>query len=281
MSLDGNVVWHYSYGGNEEDHCFGMDVNDDGDIFLAGHTLSGTQNWDTYTVKIDNDGNLIWARTKGNPRGFNPQYIHDEAWGIKATNDGGCVVIAGTGDEYEEYSECNGQDCSDVWSAFLIKYNSIGDINWQKTFSSYEVSEDIYDWAGEAIDLTNDGGGILAIDNGQFGFLRLSNIQNILMNDYRNDLSTSFRLYNNYPNPFNPKTFLKYHLPQNSFVEVIVYDMQGKVLKNLVNTNQSSGFKIIQWDATDNQGQLVSAGVYLYTIEADGFRQAKKMILLK
>ena len=281
MSLDGNVVWHYSYGGNEEDHCFGMDVNDDGDIFLAGHTLSGTQNWDTYTIKIDNDGNLIWASTTGNPRGFNPQYIHDEAWGVNATNDGGCVVIAGTGDEYEEYSECNDLDCSDVWSAYLIKFNSIGDVNWQKTFSSYEVSEDIYDWAGEAIDLTNDGGGIIAIDNGQFGFLRLSNIQNILINDYRNDLPTSFRLYNNYPNPFNPKTILKYDLPQNSFVEVIIYDMQGKVVNNLVNTNQSSGFKTIQWDATDNQGQSVSAGVYIYTIEAGGFRQTKKMIFLK
>ena len=65
----------------------------------------------------------------------------------KATNDGGCVVIAGTGDEYEEYSECNDLDCSDVWSAYLIKYNGIGDVSWQKTFSSYEVSEDIYDWS--------------------------------------------------------------------------------------------------------------------------------------
>ena len=57
--------------------------------------------------------------------------------------------------------------------------------------------------------------------------------------------------------------------------------MQGKVVNNLVNTNQSSGLKSIQWDATDNQGQPVSAGVYLYTIEAGGFKQAKKMILLK
>ena len=189
--------------------------------------------------------------------------------------------IAGTGDEYEEYSECNDQDCSDVWNAYLIKFNSIGNVNWQKTFSSYEVSEEIYDWAGEAIDLTDDGGGILAIDNGQFGFLRLSNIQNILINDHRSDFPTKFKLYNNYPNPFNPKTILKYDLPQNSFVEVIIYDMQGKVVNNLVNTNQSSGFKTIQWDATDNQGQSVSAGVYIYTIEAGGFRQTKKIIFLK
>tara|TARA_B100000886_G_scaffold73659_1_gene47396 strand:+ start:455 stop:1939 length:1485 start_codon:yes stop_codon:yes gene_type:complete len=281
MSLDGNVIWHYSYGGNEEDHCFGMDVNDEGDIFLTGHTLSGTQNWDTYTVKINNDGDLVWASTKGNPRGFDPEFIHDEAWGVKATNDGGCIVIAGTGDEYEEYSECNGQDCSDVWSAYLIKYNSIGNVNWQKTFSSYEVSEEIYDWAGEAVDLTNDGGGIVAIDNGQFGFLRLSNIQNTLANDYRYDLPKSFNLYNNYPNPFNPKTILQYDLPQNSFVKVIVYDMQGKVVNNLVNGYQISGFKSVQWNATSNQGQPVSAGVYLYSIEAGRYKQIKKMILLK
>ena len=101
------------------------------------------------------------------------------------------------------------------------------------------------------------------------------------LNDHRNDLPTSFRLYDNYPNPFNPKTILNYDLPQNSFVEVIVYDMQGKVVNNLVNANQSSGFKSIQWDATNNQGQPVSAGVYLCTIEAVGFRQTKNMILLK
>ena len=55
----------------------------------------------------------------------------------------------------------------------------------------------------------------------------------------------------------------------------------GNVVNNLVNTNQSSGYKSIQWDATDNHGQPVSAGVYLYTIEAGEFRQTKKMILLK
>tara|TARA_A100001011_G_scaffold43041_1_gene40532 strand:- start:484 stop:1992 length:1509 start_codon:yes stop_codon:yes gene_type:complete len=281
MSLDGNVIWHYSYGGTEEDHCFGMDVNDEGHIFLAGHTLSGTQNWDTFTVKIDNDGNLIWTSTKGNPRGFNPIYIHDEAWGVKATNDGGCVVIAGTGDEYDEYSECNGQDCSDVWSAYLIKYNEFGDVSWQKTFSSFDVSEEIYDWAGEAIDLTYDGGGIIAIDNGQFGFLRLNNIQNTLSNDLRYVSPPSFKLYNNHPNPFNPVTTIEYELPENGLVSVTVYDIIGNVVNNLVNTNQSFGYKSVQWNATNNQGEPVSAGVYLYSIEAGNFRQTKKMILLK
>jgi flagellar hook assembly protein FlgD len=57
--------------------------------------------------------------------------------------------------------------------------------------------------------------------------------------------------------------------------------MLGKVVRNLLNTNQSSGKKSVQWDATNNQGQPVSAGIYLYSIETGGFRQTKKMILLK
>ena len=68
MSLDGEIIWHQSYGGNSYDHCFGMDVNSNGEIYLGGHTLSGTENWDTYTMKIDNNGNQLWEQKVGNPR---------------------------------------------------------------------------------------------------------------------------------------------------------------------------------------------------------------------
>jgi hypothetical protein len=90
-----------------------------------------------------------------------------------------------------------------------------------------------------------------------------------------------FTLHQNYPNPFNPVTNLDYDLPEDSFVNLTVYDMLGNVVNNLVNKNQGSGPKSVQWDATNNQGQPVSAGVYLYSIEAGEFRQTRKMILLK
>ena len=91
----------------------------------------------------------------------------------------------------------------------------------------------------------------------------------------------SYNLHNNYPNPFNPFTTIRYDLPEASHVRVTVYDMLGNVINNLVSINQSSGYKSVQWDATNNQGQPVSAGVYFYSIEARDFRQTKKMILLK
>jgi len=95
------------------------------------------------------------------------------------------------------------------------------------------------------------------------------------------NLSENFALNQNYPNPFNPVTSLSYDLPEDSFVSITIYDMLGNVVNNLVNTNQSSGYKTVQWNATNNQGHPVSAGVYFYSIEAGEFRQTKKMILLK
>lgn len=170
MNTSGTILWNQVLGGTNADHCFGMDMGSNGSIFLTGHTLSGTANWDTYTMKLDLDGNLLWEQKRGNPRGFNPQYIHDEAWGVRATPDGGCIVVAGTGDEYDTYSECNAGDCSDTWHCYLIKYDANGNLDWQNTYSSNGEG----DWAGEDIALTSDGGAIVGIDNGQFGFLKIT-----------------------------------------------------------------------------------------------------------
>jgi hypothetical protein len=167
----GNVIWNKKYGGPLADHCFGMDMGDDGSIFLTGHTLSGTENWDTYTMKIDTSGNQIWETKVGNPRGFKPKFIHDEAWGIKSTSDGGCIIVAGTGDEYGIYKRrCgNNGDNSNTWHIYLVKFDASGNIDWQKTYGG----EKGVDWAGEAIDLTSDGGAIVALDNGKFGFVKI------------------------------------------------------------------------------------------------------------
>ena len=94
-------------------------------------------------------------------------------------------------------------------------------------------------------------------------------------------LPITYNLYNAYPNPFNPVTTLHYNLPEGSYVDIIVYDILGKVVNNLVDGNQSSGYKSVQWNATNNAGQPVSAGLYLYTIQAGEFKQTKKMLLLK
>jgi len=94
-------------------------------------------------------------------------------------------------------------------------------------------------------------------------------------------LPETYALHQNYPNPFNPETNIGYDLADESMVSLKVYDMKGTLVKTLLNENQSSGHKTIKWDGTSDLGQKVSAGLYLYRIQTEGFTSTKKMALLK
>jgi len=95
------------------------------------------------------------------------------------------------------------------------------------------------------------------------------------------NIVSEYNIQQNYPNPFNPVTTLRYDLPEDALVNITIYDMMGRVVKTMVNTEQNAGFKSVRWNATNDKGAPVSAGLYLYTIEAGQFRQTKKMVLLK
>ena len=90
-----------------------------------------------------------------------------------------------------------------------------------------------------------------------------------------------FFLHQNYPNPFNPVTTLRYDLPENSLVNVTVYDMLGRQVKTLMDQTQDAGYRSLIWDATNDYGKPVSAGICLYQIQSGEYMQTKKMVLLK
>jgi len=100
-------------------------------------------------------------------------------------------------------------------------------------------------------------------------------------NDEINQLPHAFNLYNNYPNPFNPVTTICYDLPEDALVNITIYDIMGRIVRTLINSQQNAGFKSIQWNATNDAGSPLSAGLYLYKIQADNFVQTRKMVLLK
>ena len=85
----------------------------------------------------------------------------------------------------------------------------------------------------------------------------------------------------NYPNPFNNSTIIEYNLPERADVSVIIYDLLGRRVKQLFDGDQSAGSHQVVWDGADSRGAPVSSGVYFYRIEANGFAESKKMLLLK
>ena len=83
------------------------------------------------------------------------------------------------------------------------------------------------------------------------------------------------------PNPFNPVTSISYRLLETEHISINIYDMLGNKVRTLVNQTQNSGTKSYQWNATNDLGQSVSAGMYIYTIQAGEYRDTKKMLFLK
>ena len=90
-----------------------------------------------------------------------------------------------------------------------------------------------------------------------------------------------FSLANNYPNPFNPATTIKYALPQAADVALTVYNVLGQPVRTLVAEHQNAGRYVVEWDATNDSGHSLSSGMYFYRLEAGGDLEVKKMLLLK
>ena len=96
-----------------------------------------------------------------------------------------------------------------------------------------------------------------------------------------NLLLEEFALKDNYPNPFNPVTTLRYEIAVNTNVKITIYDMMGRLVKILTDKMEMAGYKSIKWNGKNDRNEPVSAGLYLYTIQAGDYIKTRKMVLIK
>ena len=94
--------------------------------------------------------------------------------------------------------------------------------------------------------------------------------------EFSGELPENFSLSQNFPNPFNPVTNIRYVLNQHTNVRLIIYDLKGREVKQLVNDFQGPGWKTVTWNASH-----VPSGMYFYRLTAGDFVQTRKMVLLK
>jgi hypothetical protein len=98
---------------------------------------------------------------------------------------------------------------------------------------------------------------------------------------YEEIFPMEFKLYPSHPNPFNPYTHIRFSLQTDSYVSITIYDLMGRQIRSLVNQQISAGYHTALWNSINNLGSPVSAGVYIYSIQAGQFVQTRKIVLLK
>jgi hypothetical protein len=126
-------------------------------------------------------------------------------------------------------------------------------------------------------DIYNSYWGVYDSDNATTWEIgNFDNLTTSIENETINDQPNSYILDQNYPNPFNPITTIKYDLPNTSDVSLIIYDILGRKVKELVNTKQQAGRYEIQFNAS-----TLASGVYIYQLISEKYINSKKMILLK
>ena len=276
--------------GSEISSSSGGLVNLDGNI----HTYLGADMRDYvnyFSGSIDAVGILSVALSNtdveslySGGQSFNLNYNHD---GYSGANDleafypvklmSGTTLSDASGNGHD--GNISGAD----WDGDLIPFPDwlavSGSYNWLEAGESDQISITIV-----TDDLENDTayvGHVLVLTNGDVTSIPVHLSTDDNLSAGVSQIPKKFNLYPVYPNPFNPKTILSYDLPEDTQVRITIYNIIGREVRTLVNSQQIAGYNSVIWNATNNQGQPVSAGVYLYNIQAGKFRQTKKMVLLK
>jgi len=124
-----------------------------------------------------------------------------------------------------------------------------------------------------------------AIGNGTFGsgvYTMVSiNADITTVEEINAVVPISFRLCQNFPNPFNPTTTIQYSLPQQSHVKLSIYNVLGDEIATLVNEEQHIGDYSFHWNSTDKNNKRLASGIYVYRLQAGGYIAQNKMILMK
>ena len=88
-------------------------------------------------------------------------------------------------------------------------------------------------------------------------------------------------LYPNYPNPFNPTTTISFYVPFSQLITLKIYDITGRLVRDLIDHKVISGYNTILWDGKDDNGIEANSGLYLYQLESNFYQETRQMLLLK
>lgn len=264
---EGNILWNRRYDGpsNGTDWTCCLKLDKENNIYLAGGILGVQGHNDASVLKYNSSGKLLWIST------FNGQNNwHDCCQGLDF-DDNLNVYMSGrtclTGNE----------ESDDI---FTVKVDKFGNKIWTKIYNGPDNNADyssnlVYNKFSKTVFTL----GHSYSNNTHYDVVMIKYMEKNAVYDMDNSTGSNIN-YNaaltNYPNPFNPYTKIQFTIPKYDFVKISVYDLSGRLVKNLIESYQTAGSHQINFD-----GSNLSSGVYFYTMQTSTDKITNRLILNK
>lgn len=266
MKLDFNLdtIWTKRIGGNNTDIGYSLDIVNSSQIIVTGDSRSFNVNnkYETFVSKIDSNGTVIWQRTYSG-------LGRESCRSIRVVRDS-LYVLSGSSDSLN-----NNINKAKIR---LINYN--GNVLFENSYLPGTIGSGF-----ESTELTSDNGYISSgyvIQNGAVENMYIVKSDSMLkaqpigLINISENMPQKFKVYQNYPNPFNPVTSINFDISSRTDVKLIIYNSLGQIIENIDFGSQNAGSYEVKFDGTN-----FASGMYFYKLEADGFSDTKKMVLLK
>ena len=316
----GDTLWTRTYGGDYLDQARSLQPTTDGGFIIAGYAESPGL-FNIYMIKINNAGDTLWTRTYGDYYGeplpcsvYSVQQTSDDGFILAGYMIGPCmtsdiylVKTDSVGDTlwtnlivqsnmcYETAYSVQEMESGDFIVAgvsspfyqdddvYLLKFSSTGTLLWTTTYGGG------FDDVARAVRSTEDGGFIIAGYTYSFGagegdFYLIKTLPEgtpAVPSDQGEVVPMTYALHSPYPNPFNPSTTITFQVPQPGRIELVVYNIEGQLVRTLKDETMNLGTYTEYFDGKDNNGNSLSSGIYFCRMSAPNFHQVQKMVLIK
>ena len=315
----GDILWTKTYGDADWEEGFSIQQTLDGGYIITGYKNPGTGNTDSWLIKTDANGNLLWDKTFGDSG-------NDYGFSVRQTTDGGYIIVGDT-EVSGEYAwliktdangnklwdktfgvttrgNCvqqtqdggyiitgSGQATNGIFDLWVVKTDSLGDTLWTQVYGGTSSEHGYY------VQQTSDGGYIITGVTNSSGIAGNLDVWLLKIEPEPVDveekadshkIDESFILYQNTPNPFTQKTVIRIQGLEVSKKQTVaadfslsIYDLAGKLTCTLPISRIQSPVTEVVWDGRDNFGKRVPNGVYFYKLRASDCAITKKMYLIK
>jgi uncharacterized delta-60 repeat protein len=308
----GNLRWWRRFVGatNADDIATAMAIDDSANIYVTGYNKISTSGYDYLTLKYDSSGNDLWevrydintanqyasAITIDKQRnilvtgyGENENYYYDYIT-VKYNNQGDGQWVATYNGPSNGYDYARSITTDDAGNAYVagysstgiqntfatVKYNTYGDQQWVATYNKLSSTDD----KAFAVAADNTGsvivGGTTSFSGSVYTVIKYTQLS-VGIEDKEKYLPNEYRLYQNFPNPFNPSSTFNYDIKNTGHVKITIYNTLGQGITDVINEVKEPGSYSKVWNALG-----LASGLYIYKMEFNGVVvDSKKMILMK